>query len=320
MRIMILRNLGFLSVVCVLEFIAIWTNGIIAEPNNFLRNTLLDQLDEIEEYGRHVMFKRNAIELASFTPYFNCNEVCTTLVGLSKGPYCPILKQTETMRTKFLPKSCKEIFNKGITMTGIYEIRPKGKTIQVLCDMETEGGGWTVLQKRFDGSEEFYRDWRDYKFGFGTLQGEFWLGLEHFYMITGSQSTELLIELTDKDLVKHVVRYRQFEIGPEIDGYPLKTASGFSGAAGDGLNWILGQKFSTKDLDQDAWKEGDCPAYSLGAWWYNNCYSSNLNGKYRHMAHADGIDRKGMNWDPLTSKPEKKFFLSGSRMLVRPNN
>uniref|UniRef100_A0A6P7GP27 Microfibril-associated glycoprotein 4-like n=1 Tax=Diabrotica virgifera virgifera TaxID=50390 RepID=A0A6P7GP27_DIAVI len=73
-------------------------------------------------------------------------------------------------------------------MTGIYEIRPKGKSIQVLCDMETEGGGWTVLQKRFDGSEEFYRDWRDYKFGFGTLQGEFWLGLEHFNMITGNNS------------------------------------------------------------------------------------------------------------------------------------
>ncbi|OWF39987.1 Angiopoietin-related protein 4 [Mizuhopecten yessoensis] len=48
----------------------------------------------------------------------------------------------------------------------------------------TDGGGWTVLQHRLNGSVSFNRSWTDYVTGFGDLRGDFWLGLEYIHVLT----------------------------------------------------------------------------------------------------------------------------------------
>ena len=56
----------------------------------------------------------------------------------------------------------------------------------VYCDMETDGGGWIVIQRRNAsmGWVNFVRGWTDYKNGFGDLDGEFWIGLKQIHELT----------------------------------------------------------------------------------------------------------------------------------------
>ena len=78
-------------------------------------------------------------------------------------------------------KNCAELYKAGKRISGVYTINPDNVgAFDVYCDQKTAGGGWTVFQKRLDGSVDFYRGWDDYKQGFGNLNGEFWLGLERF--------------------------------------------------------------------------------------------------------------------------------------------
>jgi hypothetical protein len=39
------------------------------------------------------------------------------------------------------------------------------------------GNAIQVLQRRQNGSVDFYRDWNNYTQGFGDVNGEFWIGL-----------------------------------------------------------------------------------------------------------------------------------------------
>ena len=79
--------------------------------------------------------------------------------------------------------------------------------------METDGGGWTVFQRRMDGSQDFYRNWRDYVHGFGELKGEFWLGLSKIHRLANSTDPAALrVDLKDYDNNTAYAHYSSFYI------------------------------------------------------------------------------------------------------------
>ena len=154
--------------------------------------------------------------------------------------------------------------------------------------METDGGGWTVFQRRMDGSVDFYLNWTDYVNGFGNTSGEYWLGLENINRLSnGSVSTKLRVDMRDKNGSSAYASYSTFYIGGSTTDYTLHV-SGYSGTAGDSLAYHNLMKFSTKDNDNDQ-LGGNCAIISTGAWWYKSCHDSSLNGQYNVDSGGMGV-------------------------------
>ena len=187
-----------------------------------------------------------------------------------------------------LPFDCQEAYVLGCRRSGVYTIDPGcGKPFSVWCDMNN-GGGWTVFQRRRDGSENFYRGWTEYENGFGNVKGEYWLGLQKINCLTGARPVaQLRVDLADFEGRYKYAHYKYFSVGDSSTNYKLRVGGYISGphaAAGDSFNYHNSMQFSTHDRDNDRYSL-NCAANQQGAWWYKSCVHSNLNGKYLRGAN-----------------------------------
>lgn len=269
-----------------------------------------------------------------FEVFFFCGALPTT-------PNCPICKLLKTLISKqdkisqqninlekkidllleakancsqVNQKDCADLYSCGQTVSGVYTIHPDGQQpFDVYCDQATAGGGWTVFQKRLDGSVDFYRGWNDYKAGFGHLNGEYWLGLDKMNKLTTNNHKryKLRVDLEDTTGKTVFAEYGYFAVSSEQSKYQLSLGT-YHGTAGDSLSGHNSSPFSTKDRDNDSYG-GSCAVSYHGAWWYGACHSSNLNGAYHHGAHGSYAD--GVNW--LTWKGYH-YSAKRAEMKIRP--
>ncbi|PIK38851.1 putative ryncolin-1-like [Apostichopus japonicus] len=133
-------------------------------------------------------------------------------------------------------RDCYDIFNGGATVDGIYTIYPTGwesTGFQVYCEMSTDGGGWTVFQRRSTTNEGFSQGWAQYKAGFGDVNYDHWLGNDKLNALTNQGTYQLRVDLryTAGVGVWYYALYTNFSIGNETDKYRL-TLGTYSGTAG----------------------------------------------------------------------------------------
>ena len=122
-------------------------------------------------------------------------------------------------------KNCAQVFHCGHTISGVYKIDPDGLGVfEVYCDQTTAGGGWTVFQKRQDGSVDFYRGWDEYKRGFGNLNEEFWLGLDKIHRLTASSGKKLRVDL-ERNGQTTFAEYSSFAVSNELTKYKLSLGN-----------------------------------------------------------------------------------------------
>uniref|UniRef100_T1PLN9 Fibrinogen n=1 Tax=Musca domestica TaxID=7370 RepID=T1PLN9_MUSDO len=189
----------------------------------------------------------------------------------------------------------------------------KRSNAQLAHMAELQKANWQTIQRRQDGTVNFYRNWTEYKTGFGNhSDSEFFVGLEKLHELTSGKPHELLIILKDWENDTRYAHYSHFEIAGEDANYALRMLGEYSGNAGDGMQYYLGQKFSTFDNDNDEDANTNCARLYQSAWWFKNCALSDLNGPYQEEDHATN---DGVTWSEWTGM---NYSLKFAEMKIKP--
>ncbi|CAC5404895.1 Ryncolin-2,Ryncolin-4,Ficolin-2,Ryncolin-1,Ryncolin-3,Fibrinogen C domain-containing protein 1 [Mytilus coruscus] len=151
--------------------------------------------------------------------------------------------------------------------SGVYRIHPTTSAkFNVYCEMDTDNGGWTVICN-VTGNAKIHK-------------------------IVSSGDYQLRVDLEDFEGNAVWAKSTKFYIGDVTTNYKLEI-SGYvaSSTAGDSLTYHTENMFSTHDRDNDKYPNS-CAVNFKGAWWYQNCHHSNLNGAYLSGgmdSYADGV-------------------------------
>ncbi|XP_062843365.1 angiopoietin-related protein 4 [Trichomycterus rosablanca] len=235
--------------------------------------------------------------------------------SVSSSDEAPALMDQRDAPAVTTASNCHELFLRGETKRGLYTLQPSdSQPIDVYCEMTSEAG-WTLIQRRQDGSVDFDQLWDDYRNGFGNLNGEFWLGLEKIHRLTRDGDYILRIQMSDWLDEHRAVQYR-FRLAGEKQNYSLRILESPAGNLESALSSesSSGLPFSTRDRDNDQKLDLNCAKHLSGGWWFSNCGRSNLNGRYFITPPKQRHERKqGAFWKTWHSR---YYPLKSTTMMI----
>uniref|UniRef100_A0A6B0V642 Putative ixoderin b5 n=1 Tax=Ixodes ricinus TaxID=34613 RepID=A0A6B0V642_IXORI len=209
--------------------------------------------------------------------------------------------------------SCSQIqMRERSSETKKYKIYPLNDPVEVLCDMTSDGGGWTVIQSRNDYEvydNNFEKEFGEYERGFTTKPGgAFWIGLDNLHALTSFSNNKqaLRIELTrTKGQTPTVLVYHKFQVGSKAKNYKL-TIDEYDGPKGyDALSYHNGAEFTIKKSMTESPDRDRCSARLSGGWWFKECNTANLNG--RKFTYHSSTRALGITWH-IEGKDESYFY------------
>ncbi|XP_033749204.1 fibrinogen-like protein 1 [Pecten maximus] len=215
-----------------------------------------------------------------------------------------------------IPTDCHDLKELGYDVSGVYQIKPDTASHQddIYCQF-INNTAYTLIQRRTDGLINFNRRWIEYKYGFGNLYDEHWIGNEVIHRLTLQQNYILRIDMWDWEGKQAFAEYEGFRLDGQDRDFTLHVGD-YYGNAGDSLSYHNGIKFSTEDVDNDL-NMRNCAAENKAGWWFNTCYLSNLNGIYRTgwYSHSQSSFSDGIVW--YTLKESEDYSLRKVEMKIR---
>ena len=174
--------------------------------------------------------------------------------------------------------------------------------------------GWIIFHQHLGYTFNWQLSWAQYKAGFGSINADFWLGLEKVHLLTTSQPYRLRVEIQERSSnLWYSAEYWSFKVGDELNDKYRLDVSGYSGDAGDSLQYSgdsngngnfgyyyhSGMKFTTYDQDNNL-ATYNCAEDLGGGWWHNHCYWACVSCDMDHNS-----------WDTVG-------YAVNSRMMVKP--
>ena len=196
--------------------------------------------------------------------------------------------------------------------------------MRVVCDMDTDGGGWTVIMRRKRSvltNLNFHKPWDQYENGFGNLNSEFWLGLRNIHCLTTREEVDLMIDLRDNNGNGMTWIYHVFKVNGSDDKYRLQIGDAEGPPGGyDAMAYHNGKQFSTYNSDNDGKSNQNCAHDYHGGWWFGSggCYTR---GSLLTGPHTDTVRWNRLLWflGPATDIGCYKYY-HDVVMKIRPKN
>lgn len=225
-----------------------------------------------------------------------------------------VLSELE-LRYLEMHSDCDDIlkkYSRKREINGVYNIMGFFKEKKaVYCDMTTDNGGWTIIQRRVNGLVDFYRNWAEYKDGFGYADHEYWIGNDMLHRLTSLKPQELRVDMERFNGEKGYAVYSRFSVGDEASKYKLEVQWGYSGNAGNSLDYHNNMTFSTPDQDNDGYS-GNCANYYRSGWWFDSCYYANPNGQYTDS------EKNGTKYIVWHHWENSYMSLKAIQLMIRP--
>ena len=155
---------------------------------------------------------------------------------------------------------------------------------------EADSERWLLIQQRISDSDGPFEanGWEGYKNGFGSEDGDYWIGLETLHDITSEGSWEIYFSFHSTSGVA-VFTCNNFGVESKWNYYALKIGScgNLRGSPGfdsfpDTMAEMNGALFTTNDKDNDNWDVSDanCAVKYHGGFWYKTPNSDCIGAWY----------------------------------------